>query len=47
MSYGKAEHHKATHNTLREAARTVPGCLLLVAWSFLTIPWRLWLGKKS
>ena len=47
MSYGKAEHYKATHNTLWEAARIVLGCLLLVAWSFLTIPWRLWQGKKS
>jgi hypothetical protein len=47
MSYGKAEHYKATHNTLSEAARIVLGCLLLVTWSFLTIPWRLWQGKKS
>ena len=47
MSYGKAEHYKATHNTLSEAARIVLGCLLLVMWSFLTIPWRLWQGKKS
>ena len=47
MSYGKAEHYKATHDALWEAARIVLGCLLLVTWSFLTIPRRLWQGKKS